>query len=231
MQPPIVFPVFFSSLLFTEMQTFRPPPPKISSRRSEARNRRPYKLPGRARPLRSAKIESYARAMGHVKEGPRGVVILDDRYAPLVISSFSGEIDLPLAHWFEATLREVVHREFNAGRKIVHIHDTSRITTTKPEMRKFWAEFAERNHGTLDLKTLGNPVVVTSALMRGVLTAIGWLNPRASVLEIFPSLDAALRESLRRLEGVGTPVVLPLGGYSLPPEVAPSSLNPASRSR
>lgn len=154
--------------------------------------------------------------MVDVNEGKKGVVIVDNRYVPLIVSTFIGEVELDQGLWYERVTLELIAREAQAGRRVVSIHDASRVTKTSADMRRFWAEMSARNSATLESRTLANVVVVTNALMRGVLTAVGWMNPRVASLKLFPSLDAAVAASQKLLQAAGTPVTIPPGGYQLP---------------
>ncbi len=157
--------------------------------------------------------------MVEAKEGPTGAVVIDDRYAPLVVSSFVGDVDLPLGTWYEQVTQKIILNQFLEGRRVVNVHDASRSTRTSPEMRKFWADMSARNAATMESRTLGNLIVVSNPLIRGVLTAVGWLNPQVAKLKVFSSLEAAVSEAVEMLDGAGTPVALPPGGYQLPTEV------------
>lgn len=151
-----------------------------------------------------------------INEGKKGVVIVDNRYAPLIVSTFSGEVELDQGLWYERVSLELIGREATAGRRVVSIHDASRVTRTSAEMRRFWADMSARNSATLESRTLASVVVVSNALMRGVLTAVGWMNPKVAALKLFPTLDAAVADAQKLLQAAGTPVTIPPGGYQLP---------------
>lgn len=161
--------------------------------------------------------------MIEVNEGPKGAVIIDDRYAPLLVSTFIGEVELEQGRWYERTVLEVIARSATEGRRVASVHDASQVTRTTAEMRQFWADMSSRNQTTLESRTLANLIVVTNALMRGVLTAVGWMNPKVASLKLFPTLDAAVSEALKLLRDAGTPVTLPAGGYRTPrsPSIRP----------
>lgn len=158
--------------------------------------------------------------MVEVKEGTTGAVVIDDRYAPLVVSSFIGDVDLSLGTWYEQITQRLISSQFSQGRRVVNIHDASLATRTSAEMRKFWAEMSARNEATMQTKTLANLIVVTNPILRGVITAVSWLNPKVAKLQVFSSLDAAVKTALGLLESAGTPVALPHGGYQLHAQVS-----------
>jgi hypothetical protein len=154
--------------------------------------------------------------MVEINEGTQGTIVVDDRYAPLIVSTFLGEVDLSQGLWYERIVLGVITREATGGRRVVSVHDASRATRTTAEMRQFWADMSARNAATMESRTLANLVVVTNPLMRGVITAVGWMNPKVASLKIFPTLDAATTDALRLLREAGTPAALPPGGYRLP---------------
>ena len=151
-----------------------------------------------------------------INEGEKGTVILDNRYVPLIVSTFVGEVELSQGLWYERMILELIGREGAAGRRVVNIHDASRVTKTSAEMRRFWADLSARHAATLESRTLANVIVVSNALMRGVLTAVGWMNPRVAALKLFPTLETAIAASQKLLQAAGTPVTIPMGGYQLP---------------
>lgn len=53
---------------------------------------------------------------------------------------------------------------------------------------------------------LGNYVVLSSALVRGALTAIGWINQEARRIETFATLREAIGQAVETLEANGQPV-------------------------
>jgi hypothetical protein len=154
--------------------------------------------------------------MPEFRVGSVGSVVVDDRFAPLLISTFVGEVDLPLGQWFEDTIHKLILREAARGRRVINIHDASRSTRTSPDMRRFWADIEKRTPPIVEAAVLANMIVITSAVMRGVITAVGWLNPKVAALKTYPNLDAALAEGLRLLAQAGTAVVMPAGGYEAP---------------
>jgi len=158
----------------------------------------------------------YSRNMPELKDGALGRVIIDDRYAPLIVSSFIGEVDLPLGEWYEETSHRLIRAQGKLGRRVVGIHDASQAGRSSPEMRKFWADMSRRAPKDIQSIVLSNLIVISSPMMRGVLTAVGWLNPEVAQLRIFPSLAAAIDDARQQLDKAGTPISLPAGGYQIP---------------
>lgn len=156
--------------------------------------------------------------MPRFKEGATGAIVIDDRYAPLVISTFIGVVEIAEGQWFEQESARLIQREHARGRRIINIHDTTHIKRTPPEMRKFWAEMSSRNEAIWELGVIETPLVISNALMRGVMTAVGWLNPKVAKLPTYPNIDQAVRGSALKLEAAGMNVSLPFKSYALPAE-------------
>jgi hypothetical protein len=156
--------------------------------------------------------------MLHIKEGNKGSVVIDNRYGPLIVASFFGEIDLPLGQWYENRHGRVVLGHAREGRLAYSISDATRSTNPNAEMRRFWADLSDRHAELLQDKTLANAVVVSNPLMRGALTAVGWLSPRLAALQFFSNIDAAVAAGTAALAAAGISAPTPLGPYRLPAE-------------
>jgi hypothetical protein len=146
-------------------------------------------------------------------EGAKGAIIVDARYLPLIVSSFVGEVELAQGLWYEEVVQRLIWAEAQRGRRSLNVHDAVRATRTSPEMRKFWADMSARNTATMEARMAGNFIVVASPLLRGVITAVGWLNPKVAKLKVFGNLDTAVSAAVLVLDGLGTPVALPAEGY------------------
>lgn len=160
----------------------------------------------------------YPNSMPRMKEGATGAVVIDDRYAPLVVSTFIGVVELPEGQWFEQECVRLLQREHARGHRIINIHDTTHIRRTPPEMRKFWAEMSTRNEAMWARSVIETPLVISNALMRGVLTAVGWLNPKVANLPTHATIDQAIGSAVIKLRAAGMKVEVPLENYVLPAE-------------
>jgi hypothetical protein len=158
--------------------------------------------------------------MSEAIEGEEGAVIIDDRYAPLVVSTFIGSVSLAEGKWFESKILKLADRHFRRGNRIINIHDATYSARTSPEMRRFWADMSERNEATLDLQLLEGPVVISNSIIRGVMTAVGWLNPKVAKIQTYGTIEKAIAESLVKLSDAGMKAQAPAKGYSLPTEYA-----------
>jgi len=154
--------------------------------------------------------------MPEIQRAHRGAVVIDDRYAPIIITTFLGETNLELGHWFAETHKKILLSHAALGRRVVTINDATWAQKPSPEMRRFWAEMADRSSESMKAATLATFLVVNSPLLRGAITAIGWLTPALRDLESYASVDDAIREGMARLLRADLPTPKLTGSYQLP---------------
>jgi hypothetical protein len=156
--------------------------------------------------------------MALIHEGTDGVIVIDDRYAPVFISTFVGNTDPAGAKWFMKCQEELALRQVVLGRAVCTITDATRASSPSPEARRAWAETMRDQDRRVKDGSLPNVVVLSSALIRGALTAIGWLNPEIRDLKTVGTMTEALVLVRRAYEKAGKPVPALPNGYELPPE-------------
>ncbi len=159
--------------------------------------------------------------MPHIREFAQSRIIIDDRYLPLLISTFHGKTEVAAANWHSEVNAKIGLEAARRGLRLVNISDATRSERPDADARKAWAESTERQPAAVRDATLATFVVVTSPLIRGAITAIGWVNPKLASLETFPTLTQAIEEGLRRLErdGQRVPTIDP-HAYEPPDEKA-----------
>jgi hypothetical protein len=94
------------------------------------------------------------------------------------------------------------------GEKIFLLVDLSRSKEGTPaSQRKYAAEFAGRLEALQKRTVLGSAIVLTSAVMRGVITAVFWLRPPTVPTKIVATREEALACAVGLLEAhlVGLP--------------------------
>lgn len=138
-------------------------------------------------------------------------IVIDDRYLPLLISTFVGRANVEAAKWHIETQNRIILDEARRGRRVVSISDSTRSDRPDAEARKYWAESMSQTPESVQAATLGNIVVVDSVLIRGALTAIGWLNPKARELETVRTLSQGIERAFAILikAGVARPTLDP----------------------
>lgn len=156
--------------------------------------------------------------MPHVNKDTNGAVIVDDRYSPLLVCAHIREVQVAQAAWCESMVLGIAEREYAAGKRVLVIHDATQAKMASAELRKFWADSGIRNRAHVATLFLDNTIVMPTPLLRGIMTAVRWLNPQAANFRVFGTLDAAITDAVRLLAASGHPVKLPRSGYHLPPE-------------
>lgn len=130
-------------------------------------------------------------------------VVLDVRYAPIYISCWRGKPTIEAATWHAEQTDEYVEGIVSKHPKLVSIHCAILSERPDGDTRRFFAQrLATMPQLTRDA-ILENYVVVPNAMIRGALTAIGWLNERAKEIRKVPTLPAALENAFATLDEAG----------------------------
>lgn len=154
--------------------------------------------------------------MVEIRRFPGGFLVLDDRYAPLLVSTFVGKADLESTKWYSGVYTATVRREASKGRKVISINDASRAERPTADARKGWAEMADRSPVDVQNAVIASYVVLDNPLLRGAVTAIGWMTDKVRGLESFKTVDQAIEAAVARLAKEGHTVSLAPNGYRLP---------------
>lgn len=99
-----------------------------------------------------------------------------------------------------ARLRAALVEDLQAGRKSVVLLDLRNAGVLTPEQRRSTAEWMKRVTDLFRRATFGTVFVVESALVRGVLTALLWFQPRGTPYEVVRDLDEAMRWAIACLD-------------------------------
>jgi hypothetical protein len=138
--------------------------------------------------------------------------------AKLVVCDFGGiRIDSrswPLVTWDNPELRvadaasaqalehvKALMEEVAPGEKIFCLTDLSRTKeAAPPSQRKHAAEFAARNEALQRRATVGNALVITSAVMRGVIVAVNWVRQATVTSKVVATREEGLEYGFGLLE-------------------------------
>lgn len=102
---------------------------------------------------------------------------------------------------------EELWRSTPAGVKSFTLTDLSAMKEAAPaSQRKYAAEFQKRNRDLQVRASVGGAIVATSTLVRGVLTAVFWLQRSALETVVFGSREEALVYGVGLLAGAGQKV-------------------------
>jgi hypothetical protein len=151
-------------------------------------------------------------------QSSEGLMVLDTRYPPLMISTFTGTLDLECVRRHDETATRLVLELATGGKKPICIIDARRVNPPGPQVRKYWASRIDSHSIQLLLATF---VVIDSPILRGVLTAIEWLSRSPRRVEWFPTLQEAISVANARLRVSGSSeAFINEAEYRLPPLAA-----------
>jgi len=108
------------------------------------------------------------------KPGRSSIEVRED-LAPLYVITFVG---VPTDAQFDAYLEKLTRITTRIDSRAL-IYDASNAGGTPPSQRKKMAEWMKRYEAQVRAGTVGTAFVLPSAIMRGVLTAILWVQPMA----------------------------------------------------
>lgn len=145
-------------------------------------------------------------------------VVIDDRYMPVIISQWRGQATLELARWHAEHTQAMLDECIRNNQKYVLVSDASLAERPPPAVRKFFAEFAESGGERQQELALASIIVISSAIMRGALTAVGWVSERAARMDTVATMQVGLERALKALDAAGLerPAGLDPKAYALP---------------
>lgn len=125
--------------------------------------------------------------------------VIDESRWPLVIATFDGDAsDEEHLAWLRERTSQLLRRERHAL-----ILDARKCGALPPSQRKIQADW-QREHTALAQKyTLGVAFLSASPVMRGILTAVIWLQPIKWPHEVVGTWDQAEQWTLERLRAAG----------------------------
>lgn len=136
-----------------------------------------------------------------------GGIHIDSRLWPLILweqpehRTADGVTTEAFAH-LESLLKQT-----SPGERLFLFTDLSRVKEAPPaSQRKLSADFIERNEALQRRASVGGCVVVASAIMRGVLTAIFWMRPPPTPMKIVGTREEGILYGLDLLEADRAPL-------------------------
>lgn len=152
------------------------------------------------------------------KDFGTGAVVIDDRYLPILVTTFYGDTSLEVARWHGTTHESMVATQARRAGRIITITDSSHTKAPPAEVRKYWGDLTRSFPPEVKDATLAAYVVIKSPIIRGVMTALSWLNPELRAVEVYDSTELALRTARERLRNAGQPTPPEVAHYELPAE-------------
>ncbi len=128
---------------------------------------------------------------------------LDVSRRPLITVTFDG---LATDAEFDAYLDQMTEMVLARKERTVTILDARASGRAPATQRKKQADWLKEHDADLRRYSLGTAFVITSPLVRGVLTAILWVQPMATAHVVVASMDAAERWAAEQLRSAGLSV-------------------------
>lgn len=130
-------------------------------------------------------------------------VVVDDRAWPIVFATWFGEPTEALVDRYFAHHATVVERAREQRERIVLVTDTFATDRPSPKARKRITDLSATQAKEVAPHTLKSLVVIESALLRGVVTALAWIDPGLAESENVSGIGVAIERALAVLDGAG----------------------------
>jgi hypothetical protein len=147
-------------------------------------------------------------------EGSGGdAIAMDDSHFPIIVATWFGSATEPAVRAYFAWLHALVARSASEKVPVINVTDAGPAANPSADVRRLIAELSldlERKGG-LEAFVYPAYVVIENALIRGALTAIGWMHGNMRVKNVgtcAQALDLALADLAR-------------GGHRAPPGLDP----------
>ena len=154
--------------------------------------------------------------MVEMKRFDGGGVLIDDRYSPILITFFFGEVSLDCAMWHANHHERLVQALAKKGLRAVTITDATYTPPPAAEVRKFWGDWTKKLTPEVKAATLMAATVLKSAVLRGILTALSWLNSDLASVQVFDSIDGAIQAGRLALQNDGQRNIPEVPRYQFP---------------
>jgi hypothetical protein len=131
--------------------------------------------------------------------------VVDNTYWPILIATWFGRPSEALVEKYFGEHDRHVQRARNANEKIIVITDTFATERPNPVARKRIVELTEAQGDAARAVTLRSYIVIENPVIRGVVTALGWVYPKFADSENVGSLAQALELGVEALRSLGIP--------------------------
>jgi hypothetical protein len=133
------------------------------------------------------------------------VVVAEERFAPIYVSTWFGEATERVVMDYFAYHRRMMDEHIRARRPFAIITDATDAERPSPKVRSLIAEItdASADPGAL---MVGNYLVLSNALVRGAFTAMQWLSRKRWPTIVVATPAEAVSRALDELAKVGAPL-------------------------
>ena len=127
------------------------------------------------------------------------MIEVDDRYWPVVLFRFAGQVTLAELNDYLAKMEQLLDRPGRSSGLVVHQSARAWDSAMVRRQAAWMKSHAER----IREKSLGVALVVTSPILRGILRAILWIQPMPQPHKVFGDIPSALAWLSERLASAG----------------------------
>lgn len=133
-------------------------------------------------------------------------IVLDERETPIVFATWFGEPTEDLVRRFYQWQSKMLDRiAATPSGKFVFITDSSSAGRPTPKARKLITDLLSELEPKIQRYTLRAYIVIDNPLIRGVFTALAWLNPRMAETVVSSSCAIAIEQAFQDLDLAGVP--------------------------
>ncbi|MFO0613891.1 MAG: hypothetical protein U0414_14970 [Polyangiaceae bacterium] len=163
---------------------------------------------------------SHGTASGdliRVEDGA-SVAILDARAWPIVVATWFDEPTEALVRRYFEAHAVLLERARSLNEPFILVTDTFATKQPSAKARKLIADLTLAQPDYTARLTVGSIIVIESAILRGVVTALQWILPRIGDSEIVSNIAVALERALALLDrrGIARPSGFSSRSYQRP---------------
>lgn len=152
----------------------------------------------------AAPMERSASTTTIVADG-EATVVIDPRGWPIIIATWFGEPTELLVDRYFAAHAVLLDRARRSRERIVLITDAFATERPSAKARKRITDLTAEQPADVQTLTVASYVVIENPMIRGVVTALAWVNPKMAESENVASITIALERSLAALDAAGIP--------------------------
>lgn len=139
-----------------------------------------------------------------LKDGTAAIVVVEGGW-PIIVGTWFGAATESLVVDYFARTDALLARAKQAGERVVMVTDTYATSPPSAKVRTRIAELSKAQTERYQATTAASVTILENALLRGVFTALSWLDPTIGSTTNVASFDLAMQASLASLRAAGIP--------------------------
>lgn len=132
-------------------------------------------------------------------------VVIDPRAWPIVIATWFGEPTEMLVDRYFAAHDGLLDRARRSRERIVLVTDAFATERPSAKARKRITDLTAAQPADVATITVASYVVIENPMIRGVVTALSWVNPKMAESQNVATITIALDRALASLDAAGIP--------------------------